>query len=145
MWQLLEGRTNLSKGSGPVVHHRAGVVLGAEVVDLAQVVPVEVVNDEAILLLEEVVLHPGHDVLPVYLHILVPVRSALLVPEPGSVHQFVHHNSWGTGRRSPIHGEMRGCTCVDTAVAEADCLPAACAADAGAAATPLHDVDVRLL
>ena len=107
MWQLFNGKTNLGKGSGSVVHHRAGVVLGAQVVDLAQVVPEDqVVSDQAVLLLEEVVLHPRHDVLPVDLHVLVPVRPALLVPEPGSVHQLVHHNTWGNGGGSPIQEEM---------------------------------------
>ena len=59
------------------MHHGAGVVLGTQVVDLVQVV------------LQEVELHPALDVGPVDDDVSVPVRPALLVPEPGGVHQLV--------------------------------------------------------
>ena len=52
------------------MHHGAGVVLGAQVVDLVEVV------------LQEVELHPALDVGPVDGDEVVAVRPALLVPEP---------------------------------------------------------------
>ena len=68
----------LGKGGAPVVHHRAGIILGAQVIYLVEVV------------LEEVELHPALDVGPVDGDVLVPVRPALLVPEARGVHQLVY-------------------------------------------------------
>ena len=68
----------LGKGCAPVVHHRAGIILGAQVIYLVEVV------------LEEVELHPRLDVVEVDGDVAVPVRSALLVPEARGVHQLVY-------------------------------------------------------
>ena len=78
------------------MHHRAGVILGTKVLDLSQVVPDIKFYDSVFVCdsLEEVVLHAGPDVSPVDDDVVVPVRPALLVPEPGGVHQLMHHNTW---------------------------------------------------
>ena len=98
------------------MHHRASIILGPKMVNLVEVV------------LEEVELHPGLDVAPVDGDVLVPVRPALLVPEPGGVHQLVHHDPR-----------------VDAAIAQAHLLRPARSAHTAAASTALHDVDVTLL
>lgn len=78
------------------MHHRAGVILSTEVLDLPQIVPDIKLYEFDLLLesLEEVVLHASPDVSPVDDDMVIPVRSALLVPEPGGMHQLVHHNTW---------------------------------------------------
>ena len=72
---------HLSKGVCPVMHDRACVVFCPKMINLPQVV------------LEEVELHPRLDVGPVDRDVVVPVRPALLVPEPGCMHQFMHYNA----------------------------------------------------
>ena len=59
----------LGESISTVVHDGAGVIAGTQVVDFGQAV------------LEKVVLHSTHYVLPVNHHMVVPVRSRLLVPE----------------------------------------------------------------
>ena len=106
----------LSEGCATVVHHGAGVVLGAQVVDLVEVV------------LQEVELHPGLDVAPVDDDVTVPVRPALLMPEAGGVHELVYDDA-----------------SVDTAIAQTNLLSRPSPTHAAGAPAALHDVDVAPL
>jgi hypothetical protein len=60
---------HLGEIEGPVVHDRAGIVEGAKVVDLVEVV------------LQKVVAHVVHDVVPQDLHMFIAVGARLLVPK----------------------------------------------------------------
>jgi hypothetical protein len=60
---------HLGESKGAIVHDGAGVIGGAEVVDLVEVV------------LHEVIAHVTHDVVPQDLHVVIAVSAGLLVPE----------------------------------------------------------------
>ena len=64
------------------MHDGASVVTSPQVRYLPEVV------------LEKVVLHAPHDVVPVDGDVGVSVSATLLVPEPHSVHQLVNHDTW---------------------------------------------------
>ena len=87
----------LGKSIRPIVHNGARVVPGTQVINLPEIAPhytsllAQVHQPEVVLL--EVELHACLYVVPVDGDVVVPVRPALLVPEPGGVHQLVHDNT----------------------------------------------------
>ena len=98
------------------MHHRAGVVLGAEVVDL--VLPVFL----------EVALPSRQDVFRDDFDVFVPVSPALFVKEANGVHELVDDGP-----------------CVDTASIQAELLSPPSSTNATPATAGFRDEDVALL
>ena len=64
-----------------VMHDRASIIGGTEMINLSKVI------------FKEVVLHARHDVIPHDGDVVISISSTLFMPKPRCMHQLMHHNT----------------------------------------------------